>query len=293
MADLVTQQAAVEGAARDLRGAVASPAAARYYLFPSTCRRRQRRGRRPSELETIRREASTRASRDRTSAAGVPPGVADLQRAARQPAHRFCRKRRTPADLLRRVQTLAVQSSLTIRGFKPQADHHARACTPSGRSALELEGTLSQPRRLPRSRQQVAAHHQREWLWPIARRTEGASSQTIAVTCTATTFVLLDPEALRRSPAEEGREEGAEKDRMKLLLLPTYPRARRLESDGGARADTGRGAGAGVDGSRASVERPVAAAGLRLLPGWTPRSVRQPRQPGRREAGEAGRQGAA
>ena len=38
------------------------------------------------------------------------------------------------ADLLRRVQAMATQSNLTIRGFTPQAVTRRSSCTPSGRS---------------------------------------------------------------------------------------------------------------------------------------------------------------
>lgn len=104
------------------------------------------------------------------------------------------------ADLLRRIQTLATQSSLTIRGFKPEAittrDLHAE--WPIG---LELEGTyhnlglfLDRVRRFPRiiNIGNIA----------ITGKQQPAPGATIDVTCTATTFVLLETPAPK--PAAPG-----------------------------------------------------------------------------------------
>ena len=64
------------------------------------------------------------------------------------------------ADLLRRVQAMATQSSLTIRGFAPQpvATRQMHAEWPIG---LQLEGTYHDLGRVPRAGQQVSPHHQR------------------------------------------------------------------------------------------------------------------------------------
>ncbi len=63
-------------------------------------------------------------------------------------------------DLLRRIQTLATQSNLTIRGFRPQpiAAREIHAEWPIG---LELEGNYHNLGDLPRSGEPVPAHHQR------------------------------------------------------------------------------------------------------------------------------------
>ena len=63
-------------------------------------------------------------------------------------------------DLLRRIQTLATQSNLTIRGFRPQpiAAREIHAEWPIG---LELEGNYHNLGAVPRSRQQLPADHQR------------------------------------------------------------------------------------------------------------------------------------
>ncbi len=99
-------------------------------------------------------------------------------------------------DLLRRIQTLATQSSLTIRGFKPQAvatrEQHAEWPI-----SLELEGTyhdlggfFDKVSRMPRiiniSGIQISSHK--------GDRSAGASA-TVDAKCTVTTFVLSEPPA--------------------------------------------------------------------------------------------------
>jgi type IV pilus assembly protein PilO len=94
------------------------------------------------------------------------------------------------ADLLRRVHTLAVESNLTIRGFKPQAIA-TRELHAEWPISLELEGTyhnlgafLDRVSKVPRIINVSGL--------AISGKTEGAATSTVAVTCTATTFVLLD-----------------------------------------------------------------------------------------------------
>lgn len=107
------------------------------------------------------------------------------------------------ADLLRRIQTLATQSNLTIRGFKPEAitTRELHAEWPIG---LELEGTyhdlgqfLDRVSRLPRIISIGAIS--------IASREPPAPGATIDVSCTATTFVLLETPGLM-SPVTRGGE---------------------------------------------------------------------------------------
>ncbi len=95
-------------------------------------------------------------------------------------------------DLLRRIQTLATQSSLTIRGFKPQAvamrQQHAEWPI-----SLSLEGTyhdlgafFDKVSRMPRiiniSGIQIKTHGS----------TTVPSMATVAAQCTVTTFVLME-----------------------------------------------------------------------------------------------------
>ena len=110
-------------------------------------------------------------------------------------------------DLLRRIQTLATQSSLTIRGFKPQAvaqrEQHAEWPI-----SLQLEGTyhdlgafFDKVARMPRiiniSGIQIKAHGANE-----------PSPATVDAQCTVTTFVLSEapppPVAGARRPAAAG-----------------------------------------------------------------------------------------
>ena len=92
------------------------------------------------------------------------------------------------------MHTLAVESNLTIRGFKPQAIT-TRELHAEWPITLELEGTyhnlgmfLDRVSKFPRIINVSGL--------VIAARPEGPSTNTIGVTCTATTFVLLDAAAL-------------------------------------------------------------------------------------------------
>jgi type IV pilus assembly protein PilO len=106
------------------------------------------------------------------------------------------------ADLLRRVNTLALQSSLTIRGFRPQAisTQQIHAEWPI---TLELEGTyhnlgtfLDRVSKFPRIINVGGLD--------IRGRKDTAPGATVEVTCTATTFVLLDNPTPAPAPAKKG-----------------------------------------------------------------------------------------
>jgi type IV pilus assembly protein PilO len=94
------------------------------------------------------------------------------------------------ADLLRRVQAMATQSRLTIRGFTPRAvtRRQMHAEWPIG---LELEGTyhdlgmfLERVSKFPRIINVGNIH--------IRARDVQPGTSTITAECTATTFVLID-----------------------------------------------------------------------------------------------------
>src|SRR5215470_17602731 len=98
------------------------------------------------------------------------------------------------ADLLRRIQGMATQSNLTIRGFAPQAvaTRQMYAEWPIG---LQLEGTynnlggfLERVSKFPRIINVNDIHIK-------ARDTKetGREVDTITADCTATTFVLVEP----------------------------------------------------------------------------------------------------
>ncbi len=97
------------------------------------------------------------------------------------------------ADLLRRVQGMATQSRLAIKGFTPQVvtRQQLHAEWPIG---LELEGTYHD----------LGAFLERVSKFPriinvgnikISARDNQAAGTTITAACTATTFVLIDPQA--------------------------------------------------------------------------------------------------
>jgi type IV pilus assembly protein PilO len=103
------------------------------------------------------------------------------------------------ADLLRRVQAMATQSRLTIRGFTPRpvTRRQMHAEWPIG---LELEGTYHD----------LGTFLERVSKFPriinvgdikISAPTQPTSGATITAECTATTFVLLDAQPAAAPPA--------------------------------------------------------------------------------------------
>jgi type IV pilus assembly protein PilO len=102
------------------------------------------------------------------------------------------------ADLLRRIQGMATQSNLTIRGFTPQpvATRTLHAEWPIG---LELEGTyhnlgmfLERVSKFPRIINVNGIK--------ITPRQQQSPAATITAECTATTFVLLDATQQKSAP---------------------------------------------------------------------------------------------
>lgn len=118
-------------------------------------------------------------------------------------------------DLLRRIQTLATQSNLEIRGFKPQAIAQ-KTMHAEWPISLELEGTyhdlalfFDKISKVPRIIN-VSDLSIRGKDGGNRRGQETASGATIAVECLATTFVLSDgpePEA-EKKPGPRGKPVG-------------------------------------------------------------------------------------
>jgi type IV pilus assembly protein PilO len=113
------------------------------------------------------------------------------------------------ADLLRRVNTLAVQSSLTIRGFRPQAIA-TKKMHAEWPITLELEGSyhnlgtfLDRVSKFPRIINVGGLD--------IRTKREPSPGATIEVTCTATTFVLIesqpDPPSKKKGAAPAKKTE--------------------------------------------------------------------------------------
>lgn len=110
------------------------------------------------------------------------------------------------ADLLRRIQAMATESRLTIRGFTPQAVATKQVYTewPIG---LQVEGSyhnlgdfLERISKFPRIINVTAIK--------ISSKDQQTESSTISAECTATTFVMAEPKsgsAGRAAPGAQAR----------------------------------------------------------------------------------------
>jgi type IV pilus assembly protein PilO len=112
---------------------------------------------------------------------------------------------RDVGDLLRRVQTLATQSNLQVRGFKPAAIT-TRELHAEWPIALQLEGTyhnlglfLDRVSKFPRIINIGSMN--------LAAKDDPSPSSTMTINATATTFVLVDPPP----PAAEDTKKGKSK----------------------------------------------------------------------------------
>ena len=112
---------------------------------------------------------------------------------------------RDVADLLRRVQGMATQSNLAIRGFTPRAvaTRQMHAEWPIG---LQLEGTyhnlgdfLERVSKFPRIINLSGIK--------IKAKENASDSSTITAECTATTFVLIEPKPAAPGAAPAPRTE--------------------------------------------------------------------------------------
>lgn len=117
---------------------------------------------------------------------------------------------RDAGDLLRRVQTLAVQSNLTILGFRPQAitQNENHAAWPI---SLQLEGNyhslgvfLDRVSKLPRIINIGGMN--------LTAKNQPTASGSMNIGVTATTFVLTEPApAPAKAPAKKGPARPAKK----------------------------------------------------------------------------------
>lgn len=165
-------------------------------------------------IETQARELSNirgRISKGQATARQLPEfraQVADLE-ARLESLRPILPDERDAGDLLRRVQTLAVQSNLTIRGFRPQAitvkELHAEWPI-----SLQLEGNyhnlglfLDRVSKFPRIINIGAL--------TLAQRESPTASSTMTITCTATTFVLVEQAAAAAADTKKGRRTPAKK----------------------------------------------------------------------------------
>ena len=109
------------------------------------------------------------------------------------------------ADLLRRVNTLAVQSNLTILSFRPQAIA-TRTMHAEWPITLQLQGSyhnlglfLDRVSKFPRIINVGALE--------IRGKQDAAPGATIEVTCTATTFVLIEGAPPKKGAAAAAKTE--------------------------------------------------------------------------------------
>ena len=113
------------------------------------------------------------------------------------------------ADLLRRMQTVATQSNLTIKSFKPTptVTQQLHAEWPI---QLELDGTYHN---LAVFFDRVAKFTRIVNIGTVNIRGKERPepNSTITATCVATTFVLLDKEALAAKPKGKGAKAAAAK----------------------------------------------------------------------------------
>ncbi len=116
---------------------------------------------------------------------------------------------RDVGDLLRRVQTLATQSNLQVRGFRPQAIT-TREMHAEWPIALQLEGSyhnlglfLDRVSRFPR------IINVGNLTLAAKEAPTGASSMTIQAT--ATTFVLVEPPPPAETPGKGAKKEAPAK----------------------------------------------------------------------------------
>ena len=105
-------------------------------------------------------------------------------------------------DLLRRIQTLAVQSNLQIKGFKP-APIVTKQMHAEWPITLELDGTYHN---LGQFFDRVGKFSRiiNVGAVKIKAKDKPQPGSTIAVTCTATTFVLIDPKTVPAPAQKKG-----------------------------------------------------------------------------------------
>ena len=108
------------------------------------------------------------------------------------------------AELLRRVNTLARESNLAIRSFKPQAIT-TRELHAEWPISLELEGTYHNLGMFLDRVSKVERIINVGGLSIQAKQDQQPSS-TIAVTCTATTFVLIEPKPAPAAAAKKAQK---------------------------------------------------------------------------------------
>ena len=156
-----------------------------YYAKPAQASIDQRK----AQLATLRTQADT-ALRNARRLPEIRREVVTLEAQLDQLRLRLPEEKDV-ADLLRRIQAMATQSNLTIRGFTPQAvtTRQMYAEWPIG---LQVEGTyhnlgmfLERVSKFPRIINVTAID--------IKAKDSQTAGDTITASCTATTFVMTEP----------------------------------------------------------------------------------------------------
>ncbi len=164
-------------------------------------------------IETQSRELSNirgRISKGQATARQLPEfraQVADLEQRL-ESLKPILPDERDAGDLLRRVQTLAVQSNLVIRGFRPQPIS-VRELHAEWPISLQLEGNyhnlglfLDRVSKFPRIINIGGL--------TLAQRESPTAGSTMTITCTATTFVLVEQTAAA-ADTKKGKKAPAKK----------------------------------------------------------------------------------
>ena len=164
-----------------------------YYVRPA----QESLAQRQAQLDTIRADIQ----RGLATARRLPEfrlQVADLE-AQLERLRPVLPSEKDVADLLRRIQGMATQSNLTIRGFAPQAVA-TRTMYAEWPIGLQIEGTyhnlgsfLERVSKFPRIINVTGMH--------IKGKDSGGPGDSITADCTATTFVLIEPKPAAPAPA--------------------------------------------------------------------------------------------
>lgn len=171
-----------------------------YYEMPA----RADMATRQTQLAALRKDIT----KGLTTAKKLPEfraGVADLENRLTN-LRSILPEEKDAADLLRRMQTVAVQSNLDIRSFKPNPtvtkDLHAEWPI-----SLELQGNYHN---LAQFFDRVGKFTRIVNITAvdIKNRERTAANMTISAKCTATTFVLLDPNASKGGRGGRGGRRG-------------------------------------------------------------------------------------
>ncbi len=166
-----------------------------FYVMPTTAER------------ATREAAAVRAARrhrqrvdDRESAEPVPPAGRRARERGSKASRPCCPSRRTWRICLRRIQTLATQSNLTIRGFKP-APTVTKQLHAEWPIALQLDGTYHNLAmffdRVSKFSRIINVNN-----IDIRAKDKPEPNSTITAECVATTFVLLENRQSRRAAAK-------------------------------------------------------------------------------------------